>query len=113
MKALVAYYSESGNTEKLAKAVYEGINLKDKGIEPIGEAKAKDCDVIFIGFPVQASSVPAKVEQFIKSIPEGKMLAFFVTHGLAKCLAQGNADIFHRVVCIDMQVPGGFDIQIN
>jgi len=81
MKALVAYYSESGNTEKLAKAIYGGINVPKKEILPIGEANAIDYDVIFVGFPVQASSVPTKVEGFIKSIPEGKKLAFFVTHG--------------------------------
>ena len=81
MKALVAYYSESGNTEKLAKAIYDGINASGKEIIPISEANAIDFDVIFVGFPVQASSVPAKVENFIKSVPEGKKLAFFVTHG--------------------------------
>ena len=81
MKALVAYYSESGNTEKLAKAIYGGINVPKKEIMPISEAISKDYDVIFVGFPVQASSVPAKVENFIKSVPEGKKLAFFVTHG--------------------------------
>ena len=81
MKALVAFYSESGNTEKLAKAIYDGINAPGKEIMPISDANAKDYDVIFVGFPVQASSVPAKVEKFIKSVPEGKKLAFFVTHG--------------------------------
>ncbi len=81
MKSLVAYYSESGNTEKLAKAIYDGINVPDKEIMSISEANAKDYDVIFVGFPVQASSVPTKVEKFIKSVPEGKKLAFFVTHG--------------------------------
>ena len=109
MKALVAYYSESGNTEKLAKAVYEGINLKDKGIEPIGEAKAKDCDVIFIGFPVQASSVPAKVEQFIKSIPEGKMLAFFVTHGSLRGGQLAITALYHALsLAVKMTVLGTF-----
>ena len=81
MKALVTYFSESGNTEKLAKAIYDGINLSGKEIMPISEANAKDYDVIFVGFPVQASSVPAKVEKFIKNVPEGKKLSFFVTHG--------------------------------
>ena len=82
MKALVAYYSESNNTEKLAKAIYEGITaVSEKEMGSITEANPQDYDVIFVGFPVQASSVPAKVEQFIKNIPEGKMLAFFVTHG--------------------------------
>ena len=82
MKALVAYYSESSNTEKLAKAIYEGITaVAEKEIGSISEANAQDFDVIFVGFPVQASSVPGKVEKFIKSIPAGKMLTFFVTHG--------------------------------
>ena len=81
MKALVAYYSESGNTEKLAKAIYEGITVSGKEIGKLSDVNASDCDVIFVGFPVQASSVPGKVEKFIKSIPEGKIIAFFVTHG--------------------------------
>lgn len=81
MKALVVYYSESGNTEKLAKAICDGINLPQKEIVPISEANTNGYDVIFVGFPVQASSVPPKVEKFIKSVPEGKKLAFFVTHG--------------------------------
>lgn len=81
MKSLVTFYSESGNTEKLAKAIYAGIKENNKDMVPISEADPKDYDVIFVGFPVQAHSVPGKVEAFIRSIPEGKKLAFFVTHG--------------------------------
>jgi flavodoxin len=80
MKALVAFYSESGNTEKLAKAIYAGINVPEKEFMPISEANAINNDVIFVGFPVQASSVPAKVEEFIRSVPEGKKIAYFATH---------------------------------
>ena len=39
MKALVAFYSESGNTEKLAKSIYDGINVPGKEIVPISEAE--------------------------------------------------------------------------
>ena len=81
MKALVTYFSESGNTEKLAQAIYEGVKASAKEIAPVSEANANEADVIFVGFPVHASSVPTKVEKFIKDIPQGKMVAFFVTHG--------------------------------
>ena len=37
MKALVTYYSESGNTEKLANAIYEGLDATNKEIAKIGE----------------------------------------------------------------------------
>ena len=79
MKSLVTYFSESSNTEKLAKAIYKGINESEKDMLPLSEADPKDYEVIYIGFPVQASSVPGKVETFIKSITDGKKLAFFVT----------------------------------
>jgi flavodoxin len=82
MKALVAYYSDTGNTEKLARAIYEGIEHAEKEILHIKEVKdVEDADIIFCGFPVQSHSVPGKVGAFIKSIPEGKKLAFFATHG--------------------------------
>ena len=81
MKVLVTYYSESGNTKNLAKAIFEGMNASAKEMVSIGEANTDQADVIFIGFPVHASIVPTKVENFIKALPEGKMVAFFVTHG--------------------------------
>jgi flavodoxin len=82
MRTLVTYYSESGNTEKLAKAIYEGLEATNNEIAEIGEEKDfDDYDVIFVGFPVHGSSVPPKAEKCIKKIPEDKMLAFFGTHG--------------------------------
>ena len=50
MKALVTYYSETGNTEKLAKAIFDAIDQPGKEIKPISEVSAVDnYDVIFCG----------------------------------------------------------------
>jgi flavodoxin len=82
MKTLVTYYSESGNTEKLAKAIYEGLEATDNEIEQISDSTSfEEYDVIFVGFPVHGSSVPSKAEKCLRRIPEGKMLAIFGTHG--------------------------------
>ncbi len=82
MKTLVTYYSESGNTEKLAQAICEGLKATDNEIEQISQAKNfEEYDIIFVGFPVHGSSVPSKAEKCLKRIPEGKMLAIFGTHG--------------------------------
>jgi flavodoxin len=82
MKALVAYYSDTGNTEKVAQGIYQGIERGEKEILPIKDVKSvEDYDIIFCGFPVQSHSLPGKVETFIRSIPKGKKLAFFATHG--------------------------------
>jgi len=82
MKVLVAYMSETGNTEELAQAIYDGISGAEKDILTIKDVgSVNDYDLIFCGFPVHAHSVPGKMEVFIKGIPEGKMVAFFATHG--------------------------------
>ena len=82
VKTLVAYYSESGNTEILAKAIYKGLETTDNDIVQIDDTtNFAAYDIIFVGFPVQTSSVPPKVEKALKRIPDGKMLALFGTHG--------------------------------
>ena len=81
MKVLVTYYSQTGNTEKLARSIYEAIHV-EKELRPIQELKSVEgYDVIFVGFPVHAHSVPAKALPFFKNLPEGQNIALFCTHG--------------------------------
>lgn len=81
MKALVTYYSETGNTKKLAQAIYDGLTI-NKEIKPVQEVEnTEGYDIIFYGFPVQAHSVPPKAMNFIERLPKGQKTAFFSTHG--------------------------------
>ncbi len=81
MKVLVTYYSQTGNTEMLARAIYEAIHV-EKELLPIRDVKTmQGYDVIFVGFPVQAHSVPAAVVPFFKNLPAGQPIALFCTHG--------------------------------
>jgi flavodoxin I len=85
MKVLIVYLSESGNTEKLAKAIFEGTASSEKEMVSIKDvAGIEGYDVIFIGFPVQSHSVPVKVEAFAKTLPDGQKVAYFATHGSMK-----------------------------
>ena len=82
MKALVTYYSETGNTEKLAQGIFDGIQEAEKDLMKVGDLAGVDAyDVLFIGFPVQAHGVPKKVGEFVKGLPKGTNVAFFATHG--------------------------------
>jgi flavodoxin len=81
MKAFVTYYSQTGNTEKLARSIYDAIYI-DKELLPVQQvATAKGYDIIFVGFPVQSNSVPAAVFPLFKKLPPGQNIALFCTHG--------------------------------
>jgi flavodoxin len=80
-KILVTYISWTGNTKKVADAIFEALE-GDKTINTFDEAQNLDeYKIIFIGFPVHSHSVPFKAETLIKRIPPGKKIALFSTHG--------------------------------
>jgi len=81
MKALVTYYSQTGNTEKVARSIYDSLKA-DKELLPAQDVRdVTGYDVVFCGFPVQAHSVPVKVHGLLKNLPDGQKIAFFCTHG--------------------------------
>ena len=91
MKTLVTFYSVTGNTKKVAEAVYDGLTGTDNEMVSLDDANSLDAfDVIFVGFPVQGSRVPEKAEKFLQGIPENKMVAIFATHS---CLRGGQLAI--------------------
>ncbi len=80
-KILVTYLSQTGNTKKIAEAIFEGLE-GDKTIKPMDEVQEiEDYGLIFIGFPVYSHSVPYKIESFLQKIPQGEKIALFSTHG--------------------------------
>lgn len=81
MKVLVAYYSKTGNTEKVANAIYDALPHGGE-IKPIRDLNtAEGYDLVFCGFPVQTHSVPGQAQAFVKGLGKGQKVAFFSTHG--------------------------------
>ncbi len=70
-KILVTYYSRSGNTEALAKAVRSGVKLVTDAevvLKAVGQVNARDLlayDGIIIGSPVYYGSMAAEVKKLI------------------------------------------------
>ncbi len=70
LKALVIYWSATGNTEKVAKAIERA--LVKAGIEPVvkkikdaGDEEFFDYDIIFIGSPSYQFLPPEPVQEFM------------------------------------------------
>lgn len=84
MKILILYFSNTGNTEKVAKAIQEGlINYKVDFI-PLKDAnpnKLKDIDLMFLGSGVYASRASNALIKFISKASElPTKIALFCTH---------------------------------
>jgi flavodoxin len=84
VKYLVVYYSESGNTQKIANAVAIGLGIEATKIEEVNPSALPDYDLICFGTPVQGAAPAKKVLDFISKMPamDGKKAAVFCTmHG--------------------------------
>ena len=81
MKILVTYSSRTGNTKKIAEAIYEEIK-QEKEISNIDDLdNLKGYDVIFFGFPIESYGPSQKVKEYLKKHSKNKKIALFITHG--------------------------------
>ncbi|MCF8068962.1 MAG: flavodoxin domain-containing protein [Desulfobacterales bacterium] len=121
MKVLVTYFSQSGNTEKIAKAICEEAaraNEADlKKLEDITPDEVAGYDVIFIGSPLHSGSLAAPVKEYLGVIKEssGQKMAGFITH-FAPAYPNQDMDGFAepiKVACKEkgIEYKGCFDCQ--
>ena len=86
MKVLVTYFSQSGNTEKIAKGICEEASQTNeaelKKLEEVGEEELAGYDFIFIGSPLHSANLAEPVKEFLKDIQtgSGQKMAGFITH---------------------------------
>ena len=81
MKVLVAYMSSTGNTKKVAEAVYGEIT-GEKDLKPITEVGDLGAyDLSFLGFPTHGYGPDKKTKETLGRLcKDGKKVALFVTH---------------------------------
>ena len=84
MRILVCYFSGTGNTEKIAKSIQEGLEgqevdlLKIKDVDP---AKIGDYDLVVLGSGIYGGMVSKNITAMMKQITEfPPKVAFFNTH---------------------------------
>lgn len=75
MKIAVRYYTRSGNTEKLAKAIAEAMDVQ---AEPVSAVLNEKMDILFLGSSYYAFDVDEAVKGFIFDNKEkiGKIVCF-------------------------------------
>lgn len=81
MKILVTYVSWTGNTRKIAEAIFQEIQ-GEKELKEFNEVTGlDDYDLVFVGFPIHGSGQPAdEARDFLEKFCAGKKVAIFITH---------------------------------
>ena len=70
MKYAIRYYTKSGNTRKLAKAIEEVLGVKAKRVDtPLEE----HVDILFLGSSVYAAGVDEEMKKFIRTLSPEKV----------------------------------------
>lgn len=90
MRTLVSYVSRTGNTRKVAEAIFDGIT-GDKDMKELGQVESLDgYDLTFVGFPIEERFSPAEPAATFLRRPEvaGRPIALFITHGASDDLPE-------------------------
>jgi flavodoxin len=121
MNVLILYASHTGNTEKIASAIYEEAskknNAKVKRLNDVDPNSLGDFDQVFIGSPINAGKIVKEVTEFLSKLPRlPKMkLAGFITHAAPAYTKQTIDDMTQPFsnVCKanDMEYKGCFSCQ--
>lgn len=81
---MVCYFSNTGNTEKVAQSIAEGLNLENVELVKIEDAdpsSLKNYDLVVLGSGIYAGKLHKKMTEFMKEVTEyPPKFAFFNTH---------------------------------
>jgi len=74
MKILVAYFSQSGNTQQIAEAIcQEAAELNEAELTRIEDTRADSLtayDLVFVGSPIHGGGLAAQVKDLLEALPE-------------------------------------------
>lgn len=113
MKTSILYYSKTGNTEKMAKVIadgmlsVEGVEVKCFAVDAIDEEWLKESTCLIVGSPTYMANMSAAVKQWL----EGPCLQFGLGGKLGGAFAtadyiDGGGDLGVQTILTHMLVGG-------
>ena len=113
MKILVCYFSNTGNTEKVAKSIAEGLedeNIEVLKIEDADPSNLKNYDLVVLGSGIYGGKLNKKVTDFMKVVSEyPPKFAFFNTHQSSTAYQKAFKRIRSKLEESGSKVIGEFD----
>lgn len=113
MKILITYFSQTGNTEKVAISMKEALTSEEVDLKPVKNVDPSNLstyDLIFLGSGVYASRVHNSVINLVKNAPTlPSKFAFFCTHQSLKFYQKPFDKINNMLEKKNCTVLGTFD----
>lgn len=81
MDVMVVYSSQTGNTRKIANAIFAAIPGDSKDIQNVKEYQGKDANLFFVGFWTDKGDCDARIAGLLSGLHE-KRVALFGTCGM-------------------------------
>jgi flavodoxin/ferredoxin len=89
VKVLILYYSQTGNTAKIARSIAEGVRPLTETchlaeVKEVTSKTLEEYDLLGLGTPVWMGGFTPNVRSFVESLPDqdGKHIFSFNTHGV-------------------------------
>jgi len=106
MKVKVVYFSQTGNTKKVAESIAEALSCKAESIDAV--ASSGEFDVLFIGAAVYATynhDVNPAITTFLKTLDPSrvKKVAVFSTYAFGSSV--GNLERFAKDLGLNVPEP--------
>ena len=121
MKVMVIYFSQTGNTEKIASAIYGEVSMSNETVinklDDVDPDSLNGYDQVFFGSPIHAGTIAKGIQDFLKKLPRlpGMRLAGFITHAATAYPKQALDQMTQPFVEIcrdkDMEYLGCFNCQ--
>ncbi len=113
MKILITYFSNTGNTEKVANAIkesLEGHHVELKKVDNIIAESLKDYNLVFLGSGIYAGKIKKTILDLIKTadaLPPKFVL--FCTHASADAYQNGFKMVKKKIATANSEVIGEWD----
>jgi len=113
LKILVTYFSNTGNTEKVALSIkngLEGHNVDLKPVKDVEPSSLKEYDIIFLGSGIYASRVNKSLPDLVNTAQDlPQNFVFFCTHASADSYQDGFKLVKRTLNKLNSKILGEFD----
>lgn len=113
MKILITYFTQTGNTEKIAFAIKDGLEGHDVEIKKIDDTASeslKNYEIVFLGSGIYAGKIKKTITDLIKTAEKlPPKFVFFYTHASPNAFPKAFRIVSKKIASLNSEIIGEWD----